>query len=384
MPLEEAEVERRLRSGRAGLELVERRLVAEVAVAGGHRALLDLVVDPAHDAPRRRLALGQPHERLDLAREPVAGRAAPAAAGRGSRRPSAACCRAAPPPRRRGCAPWRRVVAAVARGVVEQVPLGQPARRARHPAGGPGGGRHVVAVVAAEVDAFERQAPVGGEAPGVTRRSRRCSRRCRGRCTGRRPRSRGRAAGPTRASESLPPLTATSTRSPGASIVVVGDRLLDLPSAQLLRCSAQKLALWRGRSMIAGPRHTRHFDTTAQPPEITGRTSTTSVSSSRSSPGTKRAVADDEVGLPVEPQLGEQRIDRCATPSPRPPAAGCAAGPSPLRQRPRRRRHAGSAPGPARGARRRRCRGRCPCSSAQDAPGDDGEHHRPPAPCSRP
>ena len=106
--LEEAEVERRLRARRPGLEPVQRRLVAEVPVAGRHRALLDLVVDAADDAPRRRLPLGQPHQRLDLAREPRRRRQAPAAGGRGSRRPSAACCRAAPPPRRRGCGRWRR------------------------------------------------------------------------------------------------------------------------------------------------------------------------------------------------------------------------------------------------------------------------------------
>ena len=44
------------------------------------------------------------------------------------------------------------VVAAVDRGLVEQVALGQPAGRARHPVRGRGGSRHVVAVVVAQVD----------------------------------------------------------------------------------------------------------------------------------------------------------------------------------------------------------------------------------------
>ncbi len=78
-------------------------LYDEVPVAGRDRALLDDVVDAAHEAPRRHLALGQADQRLDLLREPVASPAARAAGGRGSRCPSAACCRTAPPPRRRGC-----------------------------------------------------------------------------------------------------------------------------------------------------------------------------------------------------------------------------------------------------------------------------------------
>ena len=65
-------------------EGVERRLVAEVPVAGRHRALLDLVVDAAHDAPRRRLALGEADERLDLPREAADRRAAPAVVGPGT------------------------------------------------------------------------------------------------------------------------------------------------------------------------------------------------------------------------------------------------------------------------------------------------------------
>ena len=67
--LEEAEHERRLRARRALLDRVQRLLVPEVPVADGHRALLDDVVDAGEHAVRRELALAQPNERLDLARE---------------------------------------------------------------------------------------------------------------------------------------------------------------------------------------------------------------------------------------------------------------------------------------------------------------------------
>src|SRR4051794_2408030 len=68
--LEEAEQERGLRSGRAVLQRVEHLLVAQVPVAGRHRALLDLVVDALQHAVRRHLALAQAHQGLDLAHEP--------------------------------------------------------------------------------------------------------------------------------------------------------------------------------------------------------------------------------------------------------------------------------------------------------------------------
>ena len=50
---------------------------------------------------------------------------------------------------------------------VEQVPLGQPAGRARHPSGGGGGAGHVVAVVPAEIDLVQYQAAGRGEVAGV-------------------------------------------------------------------------------------------------------------------------------------------------------------------------------------------------------------------------
>ena len=56
--------------GERVLEPVEHLLVAEVPVARGHRALLDLVVDAAQHAVGRGLALAEPHERLHLAHEP--------------------------------------------------------------------------------------------------------------------------------------------------------------------------------------------------------------------------------------------------------------------------------------------------------------------------
>ena len=46
--------------------------------------------------------------------------------------------------------------------------------------------------------------------------------------------------------------------------------------------------------------------------------------------GHERAVADHEVRLAVEPELGEQVAHRCGRRRSRSPAAGCAAGPSPV------------------------------------------------------
>ena len=94
--------------GERSSSVVEHLLVPEVAVARGHRALLDLVVDPAEHAVRGHLALAEPDQRLDLAREARRGRAAPGAGARGTRSPSAARCRAARRPRRRGCGRSRR------------------------------------------------------------------------------------------------------------------------------------------------------------------------------------------------------------------------------------------------------------------------------------
>ena len=60
------------RPGDVGLDGVEGVLVAEVLVAGRHRALLDLVVDAPEHAVGRRLPLAEAHQRLDLAGEAVA------------------------------------------------------------------------------------------------------------------------------------------------------------------------------------------------------------------------------------------------------------------------------------------------------------------------
>ena len=78
------------------------------------------------------------------------------------------------------------------------------------------------------------------------------------------------------------------------------------------KCSAQKLALWRGRSMIAGSLQTRHFEPAAhhqQPPEMTGRISTVVVGAELGVAGHQRAVADDQVRLAGQVELGEQRVD---------------------------------------------------------------------------
>ena len=61
------------------------------------------------------------------------------------------------------------------------------------------------------------------------------------------------------ASESLPPDTATSTRSPGASISKSSIAFATWSRQSRRKWSAQKLALWRRTSMTAGSRHTRHF-----------------------------------------------------------------------------------------------------------------------------
>src|SRR5207248_2979990 len=66
---EESEHERGLGSWRALFDLVQRFLVAKVPVADRHRALLDDVVDAGDDAVRGHLALAEPDQGLDLARE---------------------------------------------------------------------------------------------------------------------------------------------------------------------------------------------------------------------------------------------------------------------------------------------------------------------------
>ena len=98
--------------------------------------------------------------------------------------------------------------------------------------------------------------------------------------------------------------------------------------------------MWRGRSMTAGPRHTRHFDPatmlTSRSPGDHGADLDHVVVVEAGVAGHQRAVADHEVRLAVEVELGEQRCDRARARRSRSPAAGCAAAPSPPLRRPRR------------------------------------------------
>ena len=68
------------------------------------------------------------------------------------------------------------------------------------------------------------------------------------------------------------------------------------------KCSAQKLALWRRMSMTAGSLHTVHF--TSHPPEMTGRISTVSASSSSDVAGHERVAHDHEHRLAVQRRGG--------------------------------------------------------------------------------
>src|SRR4051812_28312352 len=61
------------------------------------------------------------------------------------------------------------------------------------------------------------------------------------------------------ASESLPPDTATSTRSVGAIISNSSMAFCVWSRQNFRKWGAQKLELWRRRSMTAGSRHTVHF-----------------------------------------------------------------------------------------------------------------------------
>ena len=259
--LEEAEQERRLRARRALLDLVEQLLVAEVAVARRHRALLDDVVDAGEHAVRGELALAEPDERLHLAHEARAPRAAPGAGGRGTRRPSATRCRAAPRLRRRGCGRSRgcrsRASSAASLNTWRfdrpHAEHGDAPDRLR-PLG------TSKPYVGAEVDLEQRPAACAWRTRARTRPTRRSTRRCRARRTGRRRRSRARAAAATEPSESLPPDTATSTRSVGCEHLVVLDRpphLLPAVAEEAVGAEARVVA--RGTSMTAGSRQRRHF-----------------------------------------------------------------------------------------------------------------------------
>ena len=144
------------------LDGVERCLVREVPVAGRHRALVDDVVDAPHDAVRGGLALGQAHERLHLLGKPVARGQHGKLPAEVFRVPRAACCRTARPPRRRGCGRWRARrsrrprAASSNRWRFDSPHAEQGTRRvaARR-------GRHVVAVVSAQIDRDELQ-PLAG------------------------------------------------------------------------------------------------------------------------------------------------------------------------------------------------------------------------------
>ena len=148
-PVEEPEVEGGLGARRGDLDGVEGLLVAEVPVAGRHRALLHDVVDAPQHAVGGHLPLAQPDQRLDLAGEAVARRQdgiLPAQVGEVPAQHVA---------EQHGrlvvevVAGGDHVVAAVEGGLVEQVPLRQPARRARRPAGRGRPGRDVEAELAA-------------------------------------------------------------------------------------------------------------------------------------------------------------------------------------------------------------------------------------------
>ena len=241
---------------------VERLLVAEVAVAGRHRALLDMVVDAAQHAVGRRLPLGQAHERLDLAGEPVPRRQHRELAAEVVGRASAGRCRTARRPRRRGCGRWRRR---------RSRRRGRPCRT-----GGAWTGRRPSTAPA--------WSPGGRWGCRSRSSSAEVDPRCRRQAARRRRSARAYSPGlvavvadaeaeveavglvaelergcPTAARESLPPDTATSTRSPG--------RIMSKSSMARCTCSrqwarkwsVQKLALWRRRSITAGSRHTRHF-----------------------------------------------------------------------------------------------------------------------------
>src|SRR3954449_7845499 len=71
-----------------------------------------------------------------------------------------------------------------------------------------------------------------------------------------------------RASESLPPDTATSTRSPGLIMSKSSIAFATWSRHSRRKCSRQKLALWRRTSITAGPRQTLAL--TRRPPRPPG------------------------------------------------------------------------------------------------------------------
>nr|WP_320412812.1 hypothetical protein [Candidatus Microthrix sp.] len=136
-----------------------------MAVAGGHRALLDQVVDARHHAVGGHLALPQADQRLHLAGKAVAG---------GQNGPLPAQVGHLPAQhvaeQHRSfvievVAGHQSVVAAVAGGFVEDVALRHATGRARRALGGPRSGGDVVAVGLDQVDLDQRQPALLGEGP---------------------------------------------------------------------------------------------------------------------------------------------------------------------------------------------------------------------------
>src|SRR6478735_8071083 len=113
------------------------------------------------------------------------------------------------------------------------------------------------------------------------------------------------------ASESLPPLTATSTRSSKLSMSWSAIAFSTWRRQSCKRCSPQKLALWRGRSMIAGSRHTLHFEplaTTSSSRDHGPDLDHVGIVQARVA-RRERAVADHEIRLAVHAEAVEQLID---------------------------------------------------------------------------
>ena len=186
------------------------------------------------------------------------------------------------------------VVAVVDRGLVEDVALRQPARRARHAL------RRARAV--GDVEAVRRRGrSTSSSVPAVSLRevARVTARRvgvvadAEARRRGRRPRSRARAAGATaRASPCRP----TRRRAPASPGWIMSNSSIARRTCSRQWCRKQS----RQKRRVVAPdvddrrrsRHRRHF--TAAPPETTGRISTTSSSREALVAGHQGVVADDE------------------------------------------------------------------------------------------
>ena len=129
------------------------------------------------------------------------------------------------------------------------------------------------------------------------------------------------------ASESLPPLTATSTRSPGSSMPNVVDRLLDLAAAQLQQVLGAEVGVVARQ--VDDRRPAADAGTCSSlPPGDDGAHLDRVVVGQPGVAGHQCAVADDEVRLSVRGPAGRAAAAPCGCPRSRSPAAGCAAGPS--------------------------------------------------------